>query len=135
MSIATMVPIERAAEERGARIEQIRALAALGALQAVKNLNGGILVSMDDLRRLEWLPDVDTLSGKPIHVSEASRKYDLRTGSLSRWAQAGHIDIVGHEGNRTLLDEADVVCIRMVIDTAGLRKGQSLKSVLERFTR
>jgi hypothetical protein len=133
MGIMKMIPIYEAARIRGARIAQIRRLIALGALQAAENLHGDLLVSTSDLNRLAWLPDVDRLSGVPIHVSEAARKYDISSGTLSRWADAGHIRVIGHEGNKTLLNEADVAFIKMVIDTEGLRQGQSLAYVLRKF--
>jgi predicted site-specific integrase-resolvase len=117
MGIMKMIPIDEAAKMRGARIAQIRRLIALGAIQAAEDQNGDILVSTSDLNRLEWLPDIDRLSDVPIHVSEAARRYDLPIGSLSRWADADLIRVIGHEGNKTLLNEADVAFIKMVIDT------------------
>ena len=54
------------------------------------------------------------VAGKPIHISEAARKYDIPQATLSRWVQRGYIRKVGQDKNRVLLDEGDVAyCVNV----------------------
>jgi len=134
MSVALMVPIETAAQQTGASVPHIRRLIDLGLLQAAQNLERNILVPLEELRRLESIledADLVDLEGRPIHISKASRKYDIPTGSLSRWYRSGYIRKVGQEKNRVLLDEGDVAFIKLVIEAKDLRPGQSLGYVLK----
>ena len=59
----------------------------------------------------EELPEYQqfaALSGRPTWVSKAARDYDIPNPTISRWARAGHIKIIGKSKNRVLLDEQDV---------------------------
>jgi transposase len=56
---------------------------------------------------------VQHLDGRPIGVREAAEKYDLSTGSLSRWIKCGYIRTLSNDrprgrGKKRLLNEADV---------------------------
>lgn len=67
------------------------------------------------------------LDGREIHLSEASRKYNIPMSSLSRWADQGKIAVMGTNKNRRLLNEADVAYIRALIDAkGGHKRGRSL---------
>ncbi len=48
------------------------------------------------------------LKGVPIWISEAGRKYDILQVTISKWVKAGYIKTLGMNGNRVLVDEADV---------------------------
>lgn len=135
MSIPIMVPIETAAEAMQAAPSQIRSLVALGATGAAQTADGSVIVSLERIRRLESiLVEVSNLNGKPIHVSAAAKKYDIPIGTLSRWAAADYIETLGHEGNRRLLNEADIAFISLIRKKAGMKSGQSLASIVKRLT-
>jgi hypothetical protein len=135
MGLTTMVSIETAAEETHSKPSQIRSLVALGATETAQTLDGSIIISLDQIKRLETiLVEASNLNGNPIHVSEASRKYDIPIGSLSRWAEEGYIETLGSEKNRRLLNEGDVALISRIRDAAGMKPGQSLSSVVRRLT-
>jgi hypothetical protein len=48
------------------------------------------------------------LKGVPIWISEAGRKYGILIATISKWVAAGYIKKLGLDGNRVLVDEADV---------------------------
>lgn len=48
------------------------------------------------------------LAGQSIHLSEASRKYNIAQPTLSRWVKRGVIKKLGVEKNRIILDESFV---------------------------
>ncbi len=69
----------------------------------------------------QWL----SLRGRRICLSDASRKYGLLPASLSRWARRGHIRVLGREGRKVYLDEADVAYTSALAGIA-LRRASSL---------
>jgi DNA-binding transcriptional MerR regulator len=135
MSIPIMVPIERAAEQSGVEVDEIRYLIDREAIKAAKNLNSHIFIPESDIDRLERLSGLRGLEGNPIHQSEAARKYDLKQPSISNWRRSGLIRTVGKEGNRVLVNEADVALIKIAIEEIGLKPGQPLSYVLDKFKR
>lgn len=80
-----------------------------------------LLEAARELDRGKWRD----LQGREISVREASRKYGLRSPSLSRWAQKGHIRVLGNNGYQTFLDESDVVFAAVLAKLAG-RRGRAL---------
>lgn len=66
------------------------------------------------------------LEGIPISIGIASRKYNFAPISLSQWVKKGHIKKLGKDGQKVLLDEADVAYARKKADVKGLTPGQSL---------
>lgn len=131
MSIPTFVSISEAASRTGATPAQIQHLADAGKIRAAR-VSSGILVAMEDLKRVVDREDFSHLDGVAIHISEAARKYKLQQGSISGWRRAGHIRTIGRDKNRILIDEGDVAYIRAVIDAVGLRPGQPLSYILEK---
>lgn len=55
------------------------------------------------------------LAGHPIHLSEASRKYDIALSTLSRYVRSGVITKIKTEKNRIILDEARVAYVWEVL--------------------
>jgi predicted site-specific integrase-resolvase len=100
-----------------------------GRIDAVKT-NGDIAVAEEDVdrtrktmsKRDELWRRVKHLDGQKIGVNEAAQRYDLSTGSLTRWTQAGYIRILhrgnpkGGRGNKTLLNEADVAYAKLAAE-------------------
>jgi hypothetical protein len=135
MGIVTMVSIDQAAEETGSDPAEIRYLIDRRAIKAVQNLNRHVFIPTSDLKRLERLSGLHNLEGRPIHQSEAARKYDLRQPSISNWRRSGLIRTVGKEGNKVLINEADVALIKAAIEEIGLKPGQPMRYVLEQYKR
>lgn len=136
MGIATMVTMEVAERETGASIPHIRRLIALGLLQEARNLERDILIPLNDLKRLETISegvDLSEIEGNAIHIAEASRRYGFSTSSLSRWYRKGYIRKVGEQKNRILLNEADVLFVKLVTESEDLKPGQDLGIVLKRL--
>lgn len=68
--------------------------------------------------RIEETPEykqVQSLAGKPIHISEAARKYKIPQPTISRYIQKNIIRVIGKDGNKILLDEAYVAYAKIVI--------------------
>ncbi|MBN1874715.1 MAG: hypothetical protein JXA33_10835 [Anaerolineae bacterium] len=56
---------------------------------------------------VEFERDPD-LTGQPIRLMEASRKYNIAFQTLARWADRGLLRVLNHQSKRLELDEADV---------------------------
>ena len=132
MTIPTFVTVGEAAKRTGADPARISRLAKLGHIRAAALDDGGILVAMEDVKHIVVVDrsKFSHMDGIAIHVSEAARKYRFSIGTISRWARAGHIKVLGKDRNRTLLNEADIAYIRAVADAVGLRQGQDLTNYL-----
>lgn len=115
------LPLERyltlseAANQLKIGVDELRTLIQKGRIKGAILPNGDIGVSESTIPSpptpKEKLPEYKKhkhLKGVPIWISEAWRKYDISTKTLSRWASAGYIKTLGLDGNRVLLDEADV---------------------------
>ncbi len=136
MNVATMVTIDEAVKITGVSKDLLSRLIALGLLQKAQNLEGHILIPLDDVKRVERLlgdtqEDIAEMEGRPIHLSRASRLYGIPSSSLSRWYRSGYIRRVGKEKNRVLLNEADVFFVKLVMEMRNLKPGQSLGYVLK----
>jgi len=59
---------------------------------------------------LDTLKRKKALEGHAIRLSDAARKYDMYTSTLTRWVEKGLIRIINRDPTRKLLevDEADV---------------------------
>lgn len=69
------------------------------------------------------------LIGKGITQNQASQKYDVPGGTLSRWRAAGRIKAVGvpaDDPTAILIDEADVAYCAAAFHEMGTRPGQKL---------
>jgi len=94
----------------------------------------GILVNEDDLKRMTESVDrsrFDHLEGQEIHISAAARKYDIPHQNISRWIKANLIQVIGHNKNRVMINEADVAYIKAVIDTFNVSQGQALADYIQ----
>ncbi len=66
------------------------------------------------------------LEGCEISISEASRRYNLATSTLSKWAKRGHIRILRRTGKEVYLNESDVAYAHAIYLVKGTTKGKSL---------
>jgi len=71
----------------------------------------GVMKNQDIPTTKEETPEYQQykhLAGKPIHISEAAREYDIPQPTISRWVTYGIISQIGKEMNRILIDQADM---------------------------
>lgn len=69
-------------------------------------------------KRIEDTPEYKhnkQLSGTPIHISEAARKYKIPQPTLSRYVKKKIIKVLGRDGNKIILDESYVAYAKQVI--------------------
>lgn len=118
-----------AAGQLGIAPEDVERMIQDGRLRGAILPDGSLGVSQASLQELlprEQLPDYKEfahLQGEPISISDAARKYELQTSTLTRWMQRGYIARLGKEGRRTLLDEADVAyCAKVYRSDSGQGK-------------
>jgi predicted site-specific integrase-resolvase len=132
MSIPTLTPVNEAAQAVGITPARILKLADTDQIQAVRTPDGDILVSMADVKEQTKVrrSNFEHLNGQGIHIAEASRKYDINSGTISNWRRKGLIRTVGREKNRILINEADIAYIKAAIEHKGLRQGQDLQTIL-----
>jgi len=114
--IDTLIPLQEAARKFGFTEASLRNLINKGTIRAGKLPSGDIVVSEQDTKAQtptpkEELPEYKKhahLKGQAIWLGEAERKYEIPHKTISRWASSGIIRRLGMEGNKVMLDEADV---------------------------
>jgi len=111
-----LLPLSQASKRSGLSEVKLRALAQAGKIKAAILPDGEIGVSEAAVIAMiptpkENLPEYQKhahLKGTSIWLSEASRKYQIPQQTISRWVATGIIARMGLDGNRVLVDEADV---------------------------
>ena len=86
-----------------------------GTIVAISNPNGDILVDEAQVEALalgkEHLPEYKKhahLKGQPTWIGKASREYKVSPQTISNWVKKGYIRILGRDGQKVLIDSADV---------------------------
>ncbi len=108
------ISLEDAGQQLDIDQSTLYCLIADGSLHAVVLPDGSIAVSLRSVQSQlprNKLPEylaLAHLKGRPISISDASRKYGIHTSTLTRWMQRSYIARIGKDGRRTLLNEADV---------------------------
>lgn len=86
-------------------------------------INRGILQVMQKQtipQKIEDTPEYKKnakLKGQPIHLSEASRKYDIPKSTISRYVKLGIIKTLGKDGNKIILDHSYVAYVNAVMQS------------------
>jgi predicted site-specific integrase-resolvase len=118
--IERVLPLPEAAHRMGISVEALTSLVRSGKIQALRLPDGGLAVSEGDLRehmRKEDLPEYKKharLRGKQIGIAEAARKHNVAVSTVHRWVTRGYITRLGQEGQKVLIDEADVAyCVEI----------------------
>ena len=133
-ALPTYIPLPEAARKYGLDESRIRALVESGTIKAAM-VGDTVVVQESEVQnsgkplRKEDLPEWKKhahLKGAPIWVSEASRKYDIPHPTISRWVRAGIIKQMGMDGNKTLLDEADMAYCAEIYHSRDTRQGRRL---------
>ncbi len=81
---------------------------------------------VDDQQQFPQRENFEHLSGQEIWISEAARKYGMTGATLYRWSRKGRIRRVGREGNRVLLDEADVAYCAAIYNERNGKRGRRI---------
>ena len=142
-NILRLLPLPQAARALKLDLQTLQNRVQSGQITAFVTPRGEVMVAVNEdgqpvalapsepsqPRRKEDTPEyqaVAHLRGTPIWISEASRKYGIPTGTLTRWAQRGLIRRLGKEKNRVLVDEADVAYCVTVYRRRGGKRGRRL---------
>ena len=70
--------------------------------------------------------DFEHLRGNRLGIAEAARKYGMSQPTLSRWVRKGYIKKIGQEGQKILVDEADVAYAVTIYRLKGGRQGMRI---------
>lgn len=70
--------------------------------------------------------DYDHLRGKLLGIGEAAREYKLSHVTISQWAKRGKLEIKGEEGQKKLVDEADVAYLAALGRAKKMRPGKKV---------
>jgi hypothetical protein len=66
------------------------------------------------------------LRGNLMGIGEAAREYKLSQVTISRWASQGKLEIKGEEGQKKLVDEADVAYLAALGRAKKMRPGKKV---------
>jgi len=108
----TLITLQEASHRYDIPLDDLRHLADRGKIPALRFKGEILVVDNGDMQRvLEELglrEQFDHLRGSELGITEAARKYGLPQPTVSRWVRAGFITTLGQDGQKTLVDEADV---------------------------
>ncbi len=134
MSLPELLPLAKAAEKFGVSEFELRAQIEAGTILAGILPNGEIVVSMSNGNKSpiessvpkEQLPEYEKhshLRGVGIGISDAARMYALNRTTVIKWVQAGYIRNLGQDGQKVLIDQADVAyCAEIYHQRGGVGK-------------
>ncbi len=124
--LPTFIPLKEAAIRYGLRREMLTRLVEDGKIRAAK-MNGEITVAEQDVNIRSIQLD-EGLQRQPIRVTEAAERYGVSHANLSRWADAGYIQIIERRQKLLLLNEADVKLAADIFKQARRETGSSVKA-------
>jgi predicted site-specific integrase-resolvase len=113
-ALPRFVPLPKAAEQLSMSEDELRRLVDSGKIDAIALPDGDVAVSEKDMAeplRKEDLPEYKKHSkwiGIGIGINEGAKKYNIPYTTLYRWYKRGLIKKIGSEGQKILLDRADV---------------------------
>ncbi len=86
--------------------------------------NGERLLFEEDVEAVQHLSrkQFKHLEGKGISINEASRRYNLLSSTVTRWAMKGKIRTVKRKGKYRYIDESDIAYAAMLAKEFGMRK-------------
>jgi predicted site-specific integrase-resolvase len=123
------IPLEDAAQRYSLQAHILARLVDKGELRAVR-VNRKIAVAerevFDLVKEMAGNGRHEDLEGSPIRVGEASEKYQIPSGTLSRWAQQGYIRTLERGPKLCVLNEADVARARELTERLGMRGGRGV---------
>ena len=122
--------LQDAAEKYNIEPERLQELVDQGEVRSGM-LGDELIVLEDDVRTYVAERDVTReqfkhLEGVEIGVNQAAIKYRFTGVTISDWVKRGKIRLIRQQGNRKLINEADVAYARALADIKGMRSGRPL---------
>lgn len=122
--------LQDAAEKYNIEPERLQELVDQGEVRSGM-LGDELIVLEDDVRTCVAERDVTReqfkhLEGVEIGVNQAAIKYRFTGVTISDWVKRGKIRLIRQQGNRKLINEADVAYARALADIKGIRSGRPL---------
>lgn len=141
--IQRVLPLPEAATRMGIPINVLTRLISNGMMKAVQLPDGTLAVTekhaKEDAARAQLAakaaprkqdaPEYKKhahLRGKSIGVAEAAREYGVTVGTVARWVQRGYIARLGQDGQKILIDQADVAYCVEIYRKHGAKQGRRL---------
>ncbi|MEJ5200586.1 MAG: hypothetical protein WHV66_00020 [Anaerolineales bacterium] len=136
VTLPVLIPLSEAARKYGLDETRLRQLIEEGKIRAGVAM-GEVVVNEEEIRneaiqekglRKEDLPEYQKhahLRGNPIWIAKAARAYHIPHPTIVRWVKAGYIRQIGMNGNKVLVDEADVAYCSEIYQQRG-RQGRTL---------
>jgi len=103
----TYLTIEEAAKHAKRSEPYLNQLAQVGKIKSIRTKSGEIMVSEKDIEDLQK-KDFAELEGSEISMGDAERKYNVPHQTISRWKANGYIRVIRKEGQKVIMNEADV---------------------------
>jgi excisionase family DNA binding protein len=139
VTLPTLIPISEAARKYGLDEAHLRTLVEKGKIRAAM-VGGEVVVSEDEVKKraekengngekkenlLEYQKNAH-LQGVGIGIAEAARKYNLAFSTVQNWVKVGYVKKIRQEGQKILVDEADVAYCNEVYRSRGGTRGRWL---------
>ena len=129
-NLPTYIPLDEAAATYRLDRDVLTQAVENDIIRAVKTTRGGILVAEGDVVQItshdQLREQFKHLRGVGLGIAEAARKYGIPNPTISRWAKAGYIARIGTEGQKVLVDEADVAYCAEVYRLQGGKQGKRI---------
>lgn len=125
MVLPTYIPIVDAAKKYGYALDELKKLALSGKINAVMLPDGDVIVSETSVKanlKKEDLPEYQKyikLKGTGLGVRESAEKHNIPLSTLQGWVQKGIVAVIGEQGRKKLLDQADVSYCAEIYEAVG----------------
>ena len=132
MTLPIYIPLKDAARKYGLSMRELRKLAESDKIAAATLPDGDVIVNEIELKsplKKEDLPEYKMhahLKGEEIGMNEAARKYKIGTVTIYGWVKKGIISIIRREGQKVLINEADVAYCAEVYHSRGGSQGKRI---------
>jgi len=137
VTLPTLVPISEVPRKYGLEEAYLRQMVEKGKIRAAM-VAGEIVVSEDEVKEraereyttgekkedlLEYQKNAH-LQG--IGIAESARKYNLAFSTVQNWVKVGYVKKIRQEGQKILIDEADVAYCNEIYRSRGGTRGRWL---------
>jgi predicted site-specific integrase-resolvase len=130
-NLPTYLLLEEAAVRHERDVEDLERDIQEGRVQALRTLEGHVLVANEDVSLASKLEQVDVeiaLEGTPIRLMDAARKYRVSDANLVHWTDAGYIRVLERAPKLLILDEADVALVVKIFKEARAETGSPIRA-------
>ena len=129
-NLETFISLEEAAQKYGLHVRLLNQLVENGEITAGL-VDHKIVIAESEVVSFVKKTVGDgkkyaALEGKPIRVSKAAQKYQIPSGTLSRWVNRGYIRVMERGPKLCVLNEADVARAKDLAERLGMRRGRGV---------